>query len=110
MIAKPMRGTGVRHHFEDAPDDREELSWWAGILSATIEDLAEAIGVEVEAVERAVERGEAEPLVDTAVGKSRRGDEEERPTSPELRSLALVEEEFEALLETTGGEDPRTEG
>lgn len=69
-------------------------------MSATQEDLAAAIGVEVEAIEGAVEAGAAEPLVDTA--KQNGSKEWDRPTDPSLRSLAFEREQFEAFRDAVG--------
>jgi hypothetical protein len=63
------------------------LQAWGGIVTGTIESWAEALGVDPADVEAALETANVDPLFDTAVKKGRAGTE--RPTSPDLRSVAL---------------------
>ena len=65
-------------------------------MSARLEDLARELGTTPEEILGALDRGDAEPLVDTAVQKKT---ERERPTAPSLRSLAFTEEELGKLRE-----------
>lgn len=99
-------GDGVRaHYLQDSPENRV-LSWWGGLVSATVEDYAAAIGCGPSAIVEAVESGDVDPLTDTSVPKGQRGSEEERPTDPELRSLCFCRDEFEKLVEAVGGTVP----
>jgi hypothetical protein len=102
-------GDGVRAHFTAEDPQTRELSWWGGIVSATVEEYAAAIGCDPGAIVQAVEEGAADPLTDTAVSKGQK--KRDRPTSHELRSLAFTEEEFEALLDAVqaGATSPSAE-
>jgi hypothetical protein len=99
------KSTPVRAHYPDAPGERDrELHAWGGIVSGRISDIAEALNTTPEAVAGAVERGAVNPMMDTAEGKGRRQNED-RPTDPELRSLAFTLEELgelRSVVETTG--------
>lgn len=96
---------GVRAHYTAGGDAEDrELHVWGGILSARISDIAEAIGATPEEVAQAAESKAVETMMDTAEPKGYRTDED-RPTDPELRSIALTEEQFDALrneVEATG--------
>lgn len=83
------------HYIQDSPEDRS-VEAWGGIVSARLEDLARELGTTPEEILGALDRGDAEPLVDTAVQKKT---ERERPEAPSLRSLAFTEEELAALRE-----------
>lgn len=67
--------------------DEQVLQTWGGIVTGTIESWADALGVDPADVEAALETANVDPLFDTAVKKGRAGTE--RPTSPDLRSVAL---------------------
>jgi flagellar motility protein MotE (MotC chaperone) len=86
------------HYTKDSPEERSVESW-GGIVSARVEDLARELGTTTEAIAQAVEEGEAEPLVDTSRQKKAQRD---RPTDPELRSLAFTTEELRSLRSAVG--------
>ena len=67
-------------------DDSQTLQAWGGIVTGTIESWAEALDVAPSDVEAALDALDAEVLMDTAVPKKR---DSGRPTSPNLRSVAL---------------------
>lgn len=76
-------------------DDSQTLQAWGGIVTGTIESWATALDVDAADVEAALNALGVEPLVDTAVPKKRDGT---RPTSPDLRSVALWREDAERLM------------
>jgi hypothetical protein len=82
--------------------ERGELHEWGGIVSARISDLARSIGAHPEEVARAVESEAVDTIMDTAKEKGQRKDED-RPTDPELRSVALTEEGLQALRNEVSG-------
>lgn len=95
---------GVRAHYTAGGDAEErELHSWGGIVSARISDIADAIGATPEEVVEVVESGSVELLVDTSTNKGR--EDHDRPTSPQLRCIALTTDQLDALrdaIEATG--------
>jgi hypothetical protein len=101
-----MANSPVQAHFlHDSPEDRS-VEAWGGIVSARLEDLARELGTTPEEILGALDRGDAEPLVDTARQKKT---ERERTEDPSLRSLAFTEEELAALREAVAP-SPEPEG
>jgi hypothetical protein len=93
-------GTGKRY---GAQSERGQVEVWGGIVSARLEDIAEALGTAPEAVLDALEAEGIGPMLDTAEPKGR-GDDRDRPTSPELRCLAFTREDFARLVEAVASE------
>jgi hypothetical protein len=85
------------HTYGKRNDDGSELHVWGGIVSARVSDIAEALGATPEELLEALGESAVEPLTDTAEPKGRRGAEEDRPTDPSLRSVALTTGELETL-------------
>jgi hypothetical protein len=96
-------GTGKRYGTEDG---RWELSVWGGIVSARLTDYAGALNTTPEKILDAARREGIEPMLDTAEPKGR-GDDRERPTSPELRCLAFTREDFRQLVAAVRDEEEK---
>lgn len=80
-------GDGVRAHYTQDAAGNRELARSGGIVSATVEDLAAAMGVQAETIEEAIKREELEPLTDTARQKrTERGGRATAPSSGPWRS------------------------
>ena len=93
--------------------DSQTLQAWGGIVTGTIESWATALETTPASVETALGALDVEPLVDTAEDKGQAGSE--RPTSPDLRSVALFRKDAKRLMNrlsaTPGGvpeSDPET--
>jgi hypothetical protein len=81
------------------------LESWGGVLSGTLEEWADALSCDPGEVVETIDAAGIELLVDTARQKRQ---ERDRPTTPELRSVAMVPEEAEKLRDAVGnGEGPQ---
>ena len=90
----------LRH---DAKGDRS-IEAWGGVLTGTVQEWADALGCDPATVVDTIEAAGIELLMDTAKQKRQSRD---RPTDPELRSVAMVPEEAEKLRDAVGdGEGP----
>jgi hypothetical protein len=78
------------------PFTRGDLESWGGIVSGTVQDYAEAIGVHPDQVLDASER--VPLLVDTAEHKGR-GKDYDRSEDPKKRCLGLTTEHAETLAD-----------
>jgi hypothetical protein len=84
--------------------DRESepgVSSWSGVYTGTLTDWATDAGCTPRDVLDAVNALDVEPLVDTAESKGRT--DTERPTAPELRSLAFWRDDAKRLVEEIVG-------
>jgi hypothetical protein len=93
QVARP-KGSD-KHDTTTADLDRQT---WGGIVSARLAEYAAALGCTPDEVLAAIEAAGVEPMTDTAEPKGR-GPAKDRPTDPELRSLALTTEDLEAVRE-----------
>jgi hypothetical protein len=96
----PSSSAAVRAHYGAGGEQEDrEVNEYGGIYSARVEDLADHLNTTPDDLLAAIERGEAEPLVDTARQKKAQRD---RPTDPAIRSLAFTTEELRALRSAVG--------
>jgi hypothetical protein len=72
--------------------DRQVLARQAGIVAGTLAEYADALGTTPEQVLAAIR---FTPMVDTATNKAR--EDHDRPTDPQLRSLAMTTGQFARL-------------
>ncbi len=90
----------LRH---DAKGNRS-IEAWGGVLTGTVQEWADALGCTPAEVVDTIEAQGIELLVDTSRQKRQKRN---RPTDPQLRSLAMVPEEASALRDAVGdGEGP----
>jgi hypothetical protein len=73
-------------------DDRQVLARQAGIVAGTLSEFADALQT---TPERVLARIDFPLLVDTATNKAR--EDHDRPTDPQLRSLAMTTDQFARL-------------
>lgn len=94
-----------RAHLSHDPSGSAGLEAWGGVLTGTVQEWAEALDCDPSTVVDTIEAAGIELLVDTARQKRQ---ERERPTDPELRSVAMVPGEAEALKDAVdaGGTSP----
>lgn len=85
----------LRH---DAKGDRS-IESWGGVHTGTVQEWANSLGCTPAEVVEAIEAAGIELLVDTSKQKRQ---ERDRPTDPELRSVAMVPEEAEKLRDAVG--------
>jgi hypothetical protein len=90
----------LRH---DAKGDRS-IEAWGGVLTGTVSEWADALGCDPATVVDTIEAAGIQLLVDTSRQKRQKRN---RPTDPELRSVAMVPEEASALRDAVrDGEGP----
>ena len=94
-----------RAHIRHDENGSAGIDAWGGVLTGTVQEWADALGCTPAEVVEAIEAQGIELLVDTARQKRQ---ERERPTDPELRSVAMVPSEAEALKDAveTGAHPP----
>lgn len=73
---------------------------WGPVTSGTVEDWAAELGCTADDVLGAIGSLDVTPLVDTAESKAR--EDHDRPTAPELRSLALWRTDAEEVARHLG--------
>lgn len=81
-----------------------------GIVSARVSDLADMLETTPEAFLKALKTAGIEPMVDTAEDKGRSREASERPTDPELRSLAFPIRDLREVTAVLGAEEALQNG
>lgn len=81
-----------------------------GIVSARLADLADMLETTPEAFLKAMRGAGIEPMVDTAQDKGRSRVASERPTDPELRSLAFPIHHLREVAAVLGAEEALQNG
>jgi hypothetical protein len=93
-----------RAHIRHDQNGSAGIEAWGGVLTGTVQEWADALDCTPAEVVEAIEAAGIELLVDTSKQKRQ---ERDRPTDPQLRSLAMVPEEASALRDAVGdGEGP----
>jgi hypothetical protein len=83
-----------RAHMTHDANGGAGLEAWGGVLSGTLEEWADALDCDPSTVVDTIDAAGITLMMDTARQKRQ---ERDRPTSPELRSVAMVPSEAEAL-------------
>jgi hypothetical protein len=84
---------------------RGEMTSRYGIVSARLSDLADALETTPNVLMKALDELGIAPLVDTAKEKGRSREADERPTDPELRSLALPTRDLRKVAAALGARE-----
>lgn len=93
------RTTEVAQHI------RGEINIEGGIVSGRLADLAEVLNTTPEGILGSMRQAGIEPMVDTARDKGRSRNAGERPTNPELRSLAFPVRDLRKVAAVLGAEE-----
>lgn len=88
---------------------RGEISAYHGIVSAYLADLADLLNASPTGVLEAMEQADVEPMMDTATPGNGQ-ESHDRPTDPELRCIALTEQDLRRVAAVVGAAEALEDG